>query len=229
MLKRLMILAVLTLFATLSAVASDREEDVSRIHKAADVFHEIMNTPDKGIPQDLLNSARCIAIIPGEVKFAFVFGGNYGRGVATCRTDHGWSAPMFVAIDGGSVGYQIGGSSTDIVMLFMNDHALQSLLGDKFKLGADATVAAGPVGRNAAAATDARMSAEILTYSRAKGVFAGVSLDGSAVQADKSGDKAMYGENVDRHEILRGKVPVPESAQVLIRELDNNSRSARAN
>ena len=229
MLKRLMILAVLVGFATLTAVASDREEDVSRIHKAADVFHEIMNTPDKGIPQDLLNSARCIAIIPGEVKFAFVFGGNYGRGVATCRTDHGWSAPMFVAIDGGSVGYQIGGSSTDIVMLFMNDHALQSLLGDKFKLGADATVAAGPVGRNAAAATDARMSAEILTYSRAKGVFAGVSLDGSAVQADKSGDKAMYGENVDRHEILRGKVPVPESAQVLIRELDNNTRSARAN
>jgi lipid-binding SYLF domain-containing protein len=229
MLKRIMILAVLTLCVAMAAVASDREEDVSRTHKAADVFQEIMNTPDKGIPQELLESAKCIAIIPGDLKFAFVFGGNYGRGVATCRTGHGWSAPMFVAIDGGSVGYQIGGSSTDIIMLFMNDHALQSLLGDKFKLGADATVAAGPVGRNAAAATDARMSAEILTYARSKGLFAGVSLDGTVVQADKSGDKAMYGEHVDRHEILRGRVAVPASARILLRELDNNSRSARAN
>ncbi len=229
MLKRLMILAVLGLTVTLTAVASDREEDVSRTHKAADVFRDIMNTPDKGIPQELLETAKCIAIIPGDVKFAFVFGGNYGRGVATCRTDHGWSAPMFVAIDGGSVGYQIGGSSTDIVMLFMNDHALQSLLSDKFKLGADATVAAGPVGRNAAAATDAKMHAEILTYARSKGLFAGVSLEGSVVQADKSGDKAMYGENVDRHDILRGKVPVPEAARALLRELDNSSRSASAN
>ena len=143
-----------------------------------------MNAPDQGIPQDLLESAKCIAIIPGDVKFAFIFGGNYGRGLATCRTEHGWSAPMFIAIDGGSVGYQIGGSSTDIVMLFMNDHALQSLLSDKFKLGADASVAAGPVGRNAAADTDLKLNAEILTYSRAKGVFAGVSLEGAVVQAD---------------------------------------------
>ena len=142
-----MILAILTFCVTLTAVASDREDDVSRVHKAADVFHEIMNTPDKGIPQDLLNDARCVAIIPGDLKFAFVFGGKYGRGVAICRTGHGWSAPMFLAVEGGSVGYQIGGSSTDLVLLFMNDHALRSLLNDKFKLGADATVAAGPVGR----------------------------------------------------------------------------------
>jgi len=229
MLKRILILGVLTLCVTLTAAASDREEDVSRTHKAAEVFQAIMNTPDQGIPQELLESAKCIAIIPGDVKFAFVFGGNYGRGVATCRTEHGWSAPMFVAIDGGSVGYQIGGSSTDIVMLFMNDHALQSLLSDKFKLGADATVAAGPVGRNAAAATDAKMNAEILTYARSKGLFAGISLEGSVVQADKSGDKAMYGEHVDRHEILRGKTAVPESARLLLREIDNTSRSARAN
>src|SRR5271167_1939531 len=155
MLKRIMIITALTLVATLPTFASDREEDVNRTHKAAQVFREIMNTPDQGIPQDLLESAKCIAIIPGDVKFAFIFGGSYGRGIATCRTGHGWSAPLFVAIDGGSVGYQIGGSSTDIVMLFMNDHALQSLMGDKFKLGADASVAAGPVGRNAAAGTDA--------------------------------------------------------------------------
>jgi lipid-binding SYLF domain-containing protein len=221
MLKRLLIVMVtmVGLLATLTAVASDREEDVSRTQRAAQVFKEIMNTPDRGIPDDLLKSAKCIAIIPGDKKFAFVFGGSYGRGVATCRTGQGWSAPMFVAINGGSVGYQIGGSSTDIVMLFMNDHALGSLLGDKFKLGADASVAAGPVGRTAAAGTDVRMTAEILSYSRAKGLFAGVALDGSVVQADKSGDQAMYGDNVDRHDILRGKVAVPESAQPLLHEL----------
>ncbi len=229
MLKRLLIVTSLVLLVTVTAIASDREEDVSRTHKAAQVFKEIMNTPDKGIPQELLESAKCIAIIPGDVKFAFIFGGSYGRGLATCRTEHGWSAPMFVAIDGGSVGYQIGGSSTDIVMLFMNDHALQSLLSDKFKLGADASVAAGPVGRNAAAGTDLKLSAEILSYSRVKGVFAGVSLDGAVMQADKSGDKAMYGHDVDRHEILDGKVAVPESAQALLREIGGYVHEAKVN
>jgi SH3 domain-containing YSC84-like protein 1 len=228
MLKRLLIGTMLGLLATLTAIASDREDDIKRTQKAAQVFREIMDTPDKGIPQDLLRTAKCIAIIPGDVKFAFVFGGNYGRGLATCRTGHGWSAPMFLAIDGGSVGYQIGGSSTDIVMLFMNDHALQSLVGDKFKLGADASVAAGPVGRTAAAGTDVRLTAEILSYSRAKGVFAGVALDGTVVQADKSGDNSMYGHDVDRHEILNGKIAVPSSAQPLVNEIGRYVREAKA-
>ena len=160
------------------ASASDRDDDVRRIDRATQVFEEIMSAPDKGIPHNLLESAKCIAIIPGNIKFAFVFGGNYGRGIATCRTPHGWSAPMFLAVEEGSIGYQAGGSSTDLVMLFMNDHALQSLLSDKFKIGADATVAAGPLGRDAAAGTDLKLNAEILTYSRSKGVFAGASLDG---------------------------------------------------
>jgi len=228
MLKRLLIVATLALFVSLPSFASDREDDVNRTHKAAQVFKEIMNAPDQGIPQDLLESAKCIAIIPGEVKFAFIFGGNYGRGLATCRTEHGWSAPMFVAIDGGSVGYQIGGSSTDLVMLFMNDHALQSLLSDKFKLGADASVAAGPVGRHASADTDLKLKAEILSYSRAKGVFAGVSLDGALVQADKSGDEAMYGHDVNRHEILNGKVAVPESTRPLLDEINEYVREGKA-
>ena len=228
MLKRILIVTTLGLLVTLNAVASDREDDVKRTQKAAQVFKEIMDTPDRGIPQELLETVKCIAIIPGDVKFAFIFGGNYGRGLATCRTGHGWSAPMFVAIEGGSVGYQIGGSSTDLVMLFMNDHALQSLLSDKFKVGADASVAAGPVGRHAAADTDAKMKAEILSYSRAKGVFAGVSLDGAVVQADKSGDEAMYGEHVDRHEILSGKVPVPESARPLLHEIGEYVHEAKA-
>jgi lipid-binding SYLF domain-containing protein len=219
MFKRLLIFSTLVLVAAQIAVASDRDEDVARTQKAAQVFKEIMDTPDKGIPDDLLAKTKCVAIIPGDKKFAFIFGGSYGRGVATCRTVHGWSAPLFVAIDGGSVGYQIGGSSTDVVMLFMNDHALHSLLSDKFKLGADASVAAGPVGRNAAAATDLKLDAEILSYSRTKGVFAGVSLGGSVVQADKNGDEAMYGANVDRQAIVDGKTPVPASATGLIREL----------
>src|SRR6202167_1345997 len=228
MLKRIVTFTTLALLVTLTAVASDREDDVNRTEKSAHVFREIMSTPDQGIPSGLLESAKCIAIIPGDVKFAFIFGGNYGRGVATCRTEHGWSAPMFVAIDGGSVGYQIGGSSTDIVMLFMNDHALKSLMSDKFKLGADASVAAGPVGRDAAAGTDLKLDAEILSYSRSKGIFAGVSLDGAVMQADKSGDKAMYGDDVDRHQILDGKVAVPASARELVEELGGYAHVAKA-
>ena len=228
MLKRLLIVTTLVLLVALTAVASDREDDVKRTQKAAQVFREIMSTPDQGIPSDLLESAKCIGIIPGDKKFAFVFGGSYGRGLATCRTEHGWSAPMFVAIDSGSVGYQIGGSSTDIVMLFMNDYALQSLMSDKFKMGADASVAAGPVGRSAAAGTDLKLTAEILSYSRSKGIFAGVSLDGAVMQADKSGDEAMYGSDVNRHEILDGKVAVPESARALLHELGGYVHEAKA-
>src|SRR5271156_5068911 len=228
MLKRILAVTILMAIASLTAVASDRDDDVNRTQKAAQVFKEIMNTPDQGIPSNLLESAKCIAIIPGDKKFAFVFGGSYGRGIATCRTEHGWSAPMFVAIDGGSAGYQIGGSSTDIVMLFMNDHALQSLMSDKFKLGADASVAAGPVGRNAAAGTDLKLNAEILSYSRSKGIFAGVSLDGAVVQADKSGDQAQYGDDVTIHQILDGKVAVPASARALVEELGGYAHVAKA-
>jgi lipid-binding SYLF domain-containing protein len=219
MYKNVLIVSVASLALILPALASDREDDIGRVEKAGRVFHEIMATPDRGIPRDLLEKAKCVAIIPGEEKLAFIFGGNYGKGVATCRTANGWSAPMFVAVGGGSVGFQIGGSFTDVVMLFMNDHALQSLLGDKFKIGADATVAAGPVGRQAAAGTDVRLTAEILSYSRSKGIFAGASVDGAVVQADHSGDKAMYGPNVTRGEILHGKTAVPESAHSLLDEL----------
>jgi SH3 domain-containing YSC84-like protein 1 len=228
MLRRILAVTILIAIASLTAFASDRDDDVNRTQKAAQVFKEIMNTPDQSIPSNLLGSAKCIAIIPGDKKFAFVFGGSYGRGIATCRTERGWSAPMFVAIDGGSVGYQIGGSSTDLVMLFMNDHALQSLMSDKFKLGADASVAAGPVGRNATAATDLKLNAEILSYSRSKGIFAGVSLDGAVMQADKSGDRAMYGDDVNRHEILHGKVAVPASARALVEELGGYAHVAKA-
>lgn len=223
MLKRLVLLSAVALLVAPSIFAADRDDDVSRTRRAATVFHEIMQAPDGGIPHDLLQRAKCIAIIPGDKKFAFVFGGNYGRGVVSCRIAHGWSAPMFLAIEGGSVGYQIGGSSTDLVLLFMNDHALHSLLSDNFKLGADASVAAGPVGRQATADTDLKLNAEILSYSRSKGVFAGVSLSGSVVKADKSGDEALYGPNVDRHDILSGKVHDRASAYVLEGELKRDA------
>ncbi len=219
MYKNVLIVSMAGLGLVLPALASDRDDDIGRIQKATQVFHEIMTTPDKGIPRDLLEKAKCVAIIPGEEKLAFIFGGNYGRGLATCRTGSGWSAPMFVAVGGGSVGFQIGGSFTDVVMLFMNDHALQSLMGDKFKIGADATVAAGPVGRQATAGTDVRLNAEILSYSRSKGIFAGVSVNGAVVQADHSGDKAMYGRDVTHEEILHGKIAVPESARRLVADL----------
>jgi SH3 domain-containing YSC84-like protein 1 len=215
--KQFLTLSALALFLIMPAVSSassDREDDANRAQRAATVFQEIMNAPDS-IPLDVLNKAQCIAIIPGDKKFAFIFGADYGRGVAVCRTENGWGAPLFLAVEGGSFGYQIGGSSTDLILLFMNDHALHSLLSDKFKLGGDATVAAGPVGRNATAGTDLKLTAEILSYSRSKGIFAGVSLTGTVVQADKSGDEAMYGAGVSRHDVLGGSVPTPEEARAL--------------
>ncbi|MGH9446427.1 MAG: lipid-binding SYLF domain-containing protein [Terriglobia bacterium] len=199
--------------------ASSRSDDVARIRSATDVFREIMATPDKAIPRDLLSDARCIAIIPGEKKAAFLVGGKYGKGVVTCRTPHGWSAPAFLAIGGASYGFQIGGSSTDIVMVFTNIRGLDSLLSDKFKIGANAEAAAGPVGRSAGASTDIKLRSEILTYSRSRGLFGGVSLDGSVVQPDDSGNEAMYGADARTKQIVDGHVHVPAAARPLIHDL----------
>ena len=227
MLYRIVVIAALITSLVPTAFAdSDRDQDISRIHHSAQVFQEIMSTPDKAIPQNLLASAKCVVIIPGEEKAAFFFGERYGKGVATCRTRHGWSSPLFVAVGGGSFGLQFGASSTDIVMLFMNTHALQSLLSDKFKIGADATAAAGPVGRHAAAGTDVKLNAEILTYARSKGLFAGVSLDGAVVQADHSGDEALYGRDVQRRQILDGRVPVPKAALPLTNEVARYAKAS---
>ncbi|HEX9119083.1 MAG TPA: lipid-binding SYLF domain-containing protein [Terriglobales bacterium] len=227
--KRIMIAAVLVVgLASFAVASSGRSDDIERIQNATQVFREIMATPDKAIPRELLESAKCIAIIPGEKKAALVVGASYGKGIATCRTAVGWSSPLFVALGGGSVGFQIGGSSTDVVMIFMNEKGLQSLLSDKFKIGADATAAAGPVGRHAAADTDAKMNAEILTYSRSKGLFAGVSLNGAVVQADQTGNHAMYGGNVNRREILNGSVRVPEAAEPLLKEIAQYTRAEQA-
>ena len=222
---RFVLVVLMSALLLLPAFAdSDREDDVQRIHNSAEVLKEIMSTPDKAIPRELLESAKCIAIIPGEKKAAFVFGGRYGKGLATCKTAHGWSAPLFLTVGGGSFGFQIGASSTDIVMLIMNHNGMKSLLSDKFKIGGDASVAAGPVGRHIAADTDLKLTAEILSYSRSKGVFAGVSLDGAVVEADHTGDRSMYGPDTSRHSILDGRVTVPRDATSFTREVAQYTR-----
>jgi lipid-binding SYLF domain-containing protein len=223
--KSAMFCLILTLVLCLPARAdSSREDDIRRIQESAEVFQEIMNTPDKAIPQELLESAKCIAIIPAEKKFAFFVGGNYGKGVVTCRTAQGWSAPLFLAVGGGSFGFQWGGSSTDVILVFFGERGLNKLLGNKFQLGADATAAAGPVGRHAAAGTDITLHAEILTYSRSRGVFAGISLNGAVVQPDESGNEAMYGHAANRKDILSGKVAVPPQANVLVKSIEKGAR-----
>ena len=196
-----------------------------RLAGSADVFREVMGTPDKGIPQDLLDKAYCVVVVPGLKKGAFVVGAQYGRGFAECRQSDGtgWGAPAAVRVEGGSVGLQIGGSSTDVVMLVMNDDGMKRLTSDKFTLGADASVAAGPVGRKAEAATDVEMHAEILAWSRSRGVFAGISLSGATLRPDSDVNQELYGKKLMNREILSGNVPPPPAAQQLRSELDKYS------
>jgi SH3 domain-containing YSC84-like protein 1 len=214
------------LFAALllptAMLARDARE---RLTDATDVFGEVMAAPDKGIPQDLLNKAYCVVIVPGVKKAAFVVGGEYGRGFAVCRREHGtgWGPPASLRMEGGSVGFQIGASSTDLIMLVMNRHGMEQLLRDKFTLGGDASVTAGPVGRTADANTDALMTAEILAWSRAKGLFAGVSLAGSTLRNDLDSNAELYGQKLDNREVLMTARPVPPAAERLIHTLDRYS------
>lgn len=208
------------------AFTSTRSQSVARLRQAGQVFAAIMRTPDKGIPQEVLEGAQCVAIVPGEKNFALGFGGTYGKGVATCRAGRSWSAPMFIQVGGGSWGLQLGGQSTDVVMVFRDHNGLVRLLRDKVKIGAGAAAAAGPVGRHVAAATDASMHAEILTYSRSRGVFAGISLNGDLVQPDQSGDQAIYGRR-PWQDILDGKVAAPAAGRRLLAELGRYSATGK--
>jgi SH3 domain-containing YSC84-like protein 1 len=196
-----------------------------RLQTAAEAFKEVMEMPDKAIPQDLLDKAQCIVIIPDLKKGAFIVGGKYGKGFVSCRKKDGvgWSAPGSVRIEGGSVGFQIGASEMDVFMLVMNGRGVERLLGDKFTLGADATVAAGPVGRVAQAETDARMTAEILAWSRARGLFAGIALNGATMREDEDWNQDLYGKVMKNREIVDGSVAPPRSAAPLLRELDRYS------
>jgi lipid-binding SYLF domain-containing protein len=215
--KQATLYLMMTLTLSFSARASsDRADDIHRIEESAQIFQEIMGTPDRAIPQDLLNSAECIGIIPAEKKFAFFVGGNYGKGLVICRATKSWSPPVFLTVSGGSFGFQWGGSSSDIILVFRGRRGLQKLFHDKFRIGADVSAAAGPVGRNAAAGTDIELHAEILTYSRSRGLFAGISLSGAVVKSDESGDQALYGASIDKEDILDGKVGIPPDAMVLV-------------
>jgi lipid-binding SYLF domain-containing protein len=199
-----------------------------RLQRSADVFTEIMGTPDKGIPQDLLSRADCVIILPDLKKAAFVVGGQYGRGFAICRKAGTWSAPAGVRMEGGSVGFQIGGSSTDLVMLVMNRKGMDRLTQDKFTLGADASVAAGPVGRTANANTDVKLDAEILAWSRSKGLFAGVSLNGATLRPDSDENEKLYGKKLTNQEILTGTVAPPASAHPLIHALGHYTTASNS-
>jgi lipid-binding SYLF domain-containing protein len=190
------------------------KDEVSQSEKAARVFREIMGTPDKGIPRELLDGAECVAVFPSVLKAGFIVGGRGGRGVASCRTAHGWSAPAYFNLGGGSFGLQIGAQSTDFVMLFMNKEGLNSLLSDHFTLGGDASVAAGPVGRQAGAATDLKLNAQILSYSRSKGLFAGLELKGVVIKPDKDDMRDVYGAGVTAKEVLKeNKVTAPTAVR----------------
>jgi lipid-binding SYLF domain-containing protein len=184
-----------------------------RLEAATAVIDEVMNTPDKGIPQSILAGAKCVVVVPSFKKAAFAVGAQYGQGVATCRTPDGWSAPVFVQLAGGSFGFQIGGQATDLVLVAMNENGLQDMLKNKFKLGGDAAASAGPVGRNAQAGTDWKLNAEFLTYSRSKGLFAGIDLDGTVLSQNSDDTRSEYGSNVPYEGVLRGKVPAPENTR----------------
>lgn len=203
---------------------ADRSDDTKRLRRASEVFTEIMATPDKGIPADLLDKSECVAIIPGMSKGGIGVGGRYGKGVVMCRkSDRGWTAPSFLTVEGGSFGVQLGFEKVDLVMLIMNRHGMDKLIGDQFTVGADAAAAAGPVGRDASAETNARMDAEILTYSRAKGLFGGISLNGAVVKQDRDDNRDFYGKDIDSREILMGKVPMPSEARPLAAALSRQS------
>jgi lipid-binding SYLF domain-containing protein len=204
---------------TLSWAGSAREDATERLENAGNVLHEIMAMPDKGIPEEVLEHAKCIAVVPHMVKGGFIFGGKGGKGVATCRTANGWSAPAFITISGGSWGLQIGVEAVDVVLIIQNEKGMQKLLSSNFQIGADASAAAGPVGRHAEAGTDWKMDTEILTYSRAKGAFAGLTLEGASLRQDDDSRHAIYGRNVTTRAILLGKAAPPAAAKPFLAEV----------
>lgn len=194
------------------ALASAKEDSIERLQKSGDVLKQIMEAPDQGIPEEVLDSAKCIVVVPHLIKAGFIVGGKHGRGVASCRTATGWSAPAFISVGGGSWGLQIGAEGVDLVMLVMNDHGLQHLLSSKFQLSGEGSAAAGPVGRHASAGTDWKMNAELLTYSRSKGAFAGLTLEGAVVEQDEDSTVAIYGRDVGFRRVLTGQVTPPPDA-----------------
>ncbi len=221
------LLSLVTLLGNL-AWATAKEDSVERLQNAGSVLREIMDAPDKGIPEEVLDGAKCIVVVPHLIKAGFIVGGKHGRGVASCRTANGWSAPAFVSVGGGSWGLQIGAEGVDLVMLVMNDKGLQHLLSSKFQLSGEASAAAGPVGRHASAGTDWKMNAELLTYSRSKGAFAGLTLEGAVVEQDVDSTEAIYGKDVPFRKVLLGNVTPPAAAAPFMSAVGMASHKATA-
>lgn len=224
------LLTILALACSIApaALAADREaKAIDRIDASADTITDLLHAGDKGVPRDLLDKAKCVVVIPGMKKGGFIVGAKYGRGFAVCRraSGTGWSAPLAMRIEGGSVGFQIGGSEQDVLLLVMNDGGMKHILSDKFTLGGEATVAAGPVGRDAQAQTDAMMHAEMLAYSRSRGVFAGIALQGATLRPDADTNKELYGHDVTSRDILTGQVKAPEGAHKLDQALNADSHT----
>jgi lipid-binding SYLF domain-containing protein len=222
-------IGILACTTCLLAAKTDREEVDKKLNDASAVLTEIMNTPDKGIPQDLLDRAYCAVIVPGVKKGAFIVGAQFGKGVMTCREKdtHKWSVPAVIKLEGGSFGFQIGGSETDVVMLVMNERGAERLMRDKFTLGAEGEIAAGPVGRNASAQTDAKLTAEILSWSRSRGVFAGIALKGATLRPDKDDNEALYGKPMNTREVINSHLPPPPAARKLLAALGDTSPVAK--
>jgi len=218
------------LFTTIlcsAAVLYAGEADNRRLADASSMFKEIMDTPDRSIPRDLLRDSQCMVLVPGMKKAGFIVGAKYGRGFATCRVPRGWSAPVAIRIEGGSFGFQIGASETDIILLVRNKSGMEHLLSSKFTLGGDASVAAGPVGRESTADTDLSMHAEILSWSRSRGVFAGIALQGATLRPDEDVDKDLYGHEINRRDVLNGKLPPPPAAVELMHTLTRYSGAGK--
>src|SRR5712675_1559502 len=211
--KKIMLLLAMLSLGALCWAGSAREDATERLENATNVLHEIMGMPDKGIPEEVLEHAKCVAVVPHMIKGGFIFGGKGGKGIASCRTANGWSAPAFITISGGSWGLQIGVEAVDVVLIIQNEKGMQKLLSSNFQIGADASAAAGPVGRHAEAGTDWKLDTEILTYSRAKGAFAGLTLEGASIRQDNDSRRAIYGPKVTTKALLMGKVPAPATAQ----------------
>jgi lipid-binding SYLF domain-containing protein len=226
--KKGILLAALLTMTSAAWAASDRQATDDRLEHAGAVLHEIMAAPDRGIPEEVLEHARCVAVVPHLIKGGFVFGAEGGRGVATCRTADGWSAPAFFSITGGSWGIQIGVEGVDLVMIVQGDRGMQHLINSNFELGGDASAAAGPVGRHASADTDWKLNTEVLTYSRARGAFAGVSLSGAAIRRDQDSTEAFYGHDFSTRRILQGEVPAPPAAEAFINAVRGAKEQARA-
>lgn len=226
--KKLIVLLLMGCLGNL-AWAGDQKKDVTeRLQMATEVLNQMTSEPDKGIPEEVLDSARCIAVVPHLVKGGFIFGGKHGRGMATCRAEHGWSAPAFISIGGGSAGLQIGMEGVDLIMLIMNDRGMQQLLSSKFQLSGEGSAAAGPVGRHASAGTDWKLDTEILTYSRSKGVFAGLTLEGAVIEQDSDSTKSVYGRDVSFRSVLQGKVATPDIARAFMKAVAEAAHKAKS-